>query len=259
MQNAMYFCTGATDYAERPGAWGHYALAFSRYTHFTSPIRRYADVMVHRLVSDVLAKEEKKSSSSSGGGGGGKEKVKVFESTGTKRSPWGRKFTDRAVDQCGQCNRQKLAAKSVQDSSIKLYLALWLNREAHFTEAVIIDLNGPKWMGVFVPEFGMEFKLHWEDDKRVKAKWDGTAKQMNVFRISGSEEKRVEADPAGGDGEAKPKPSRKAKLTPKPILTLANFQSVKVSLSSAFKEKSCQYEIAAQLAIDEGEDSKIVG
>ncbi|CAH3019970.1 unnamed protein product [Porites evermanni] len=57
MSNALYFSTGSLS----PENFFHYGLALDRYTHFTSPIRRYADVIVHRLLmaaveSDDIAK-----------------------------------------------------------------------------------------------------------------------------------------------------------------------------------------------------------
>src|SRR6266850_4483745 len=49
-----------------PEPIGHYALASEHYCHFTSPIRRYADLMVHRLLDSYFA-------ASGDGGGGGKK------------------------------------------------------------------------------------------------------------------------------------------------------------------------------------------
>lgn len=48
MQQAQYFCSGDADTRDD---FLHYGLAVPMYTHFTSPIRRYADLVVHRLLA----------------------------------------------------------------------------------------------------------------------------------------------------------------------------------------------------------------
>jgi len=53
MQQARYFCSGSLS----PSDYLHYGLAAPIYTHFTSPIRRYADQVVHRLLAAIIGWE----------------------------------------------------------------------------------------------------------------------------------------------------------------------------------------------------------
>ncbi|XP_076462182.1 LOW QUALITY PROTEIN: exosome complex exonuclease RRP44-like [Babylonia areolata] len=50
MMQAVYFCSGMLPEEE----FAHYGLAAPIYTHYTSPIRRYSDIIVHRLLAAAI-------------------------------------------------------------------------------------------------------------------------------------------------------------------------------------------------------------
>ncbi|GFG38066.1 hypothetical protein Cfor_10644 [Coptotermes formosanus] len=110
MAQAKYFCAKFKDVEEE---FWHYALNVPLYTHFTSPIRRYADVMVHRLLCSCLGYSPKPN--------------------------WNPEYVQTIA---ANCNRQKYQAKRAGEQSNELYLAVYIGLHGPLVEeAVVTDVK----------------------------------------------------------------------------------------------------------------------
>ena len=99
---------------------GHYGLAFPYYTHFTSPIRRYPDMMVHRLVSKYLLQSKALC----------------------------RHEKDVLEEACVHCSECELAAQMAERDSTKEMHAKWISN--HMGEEFDAIISGVTEFGLFV-------------------------------------------------------------------------------------------------------------
>uniref|UniRef100_A0A8C7HX10 DIS3-like exonuclease 2 n=1 Tax=Oncorhynchus kisutch TaxID=8019 RepID=A0A8C7HX10_ONCKI len=119
MQMAMYFCTGVL---KEELLFRHYALNVPFYTHFTSPIRRYADVIVHRLLAASLGEEVQK--------------------------------------QASHCNDKKTASKRVQELSSELFFSVFVKESGPLdSEAMVMGILDQAF-DVLVLRYGVQKRIY---------------------------------------------------------------------------------------------------
>ncbi|XP_029430598.1 DIS3-like exonuclease 1 isoform X2 [Rhinatrema bivittatum] len=133
MSSARYFSSGSCPEDE----FYHYGLALHKYTHFTSPIRRYADIVVHRLLMAAVLKDKK----------------------ADPREPL---FTNKELEElCTHINTRNRAAQHAQKQSTELFQCMYFRDknpetdERCVTDAIIYSLrtNGAL---LFVTRFGIK-------------------------------------------------------------------------------------------------------
>ena len=138
MKAAKYFCAATAEGDAEE--FVHYALSVPLYTHFTSPIRRYPDVIVHRLLAACLEVEPTPEFTS--------EDLEVI---------------------AGRCNDKKLAAKKAGEASVELYLGAFVRECGPLTEDGIVVHVMHESVDVLVPDFGIIKRVYFKFCHEVKS------------------------------------------------------------------------------------------
>jgi len=108
---------------------GHFGLAAKFYCHFTSPIRRYPDLMVHRILTKVI--EDGESPANEG-----------------RTMPWEKRMSAAAARAAEQSSQREIAAQSAEREIEKLYMAEFMS--AHIGETVAGAVSGVTRSGLFI-------------------------------------------------------------------------------------------------------------
>ncbi|XP_070775181.1 DIS3-like exonuclease 2 [Enoplosus armatus] len=128
MQMAMYFCTGVL---KNEQFFKHYALNVPLYTHFTSPIRRYADIIVHRLLASSLS---------------------CGPNLGLS--------TEEVQKQASRCNDKKMVSKKVQELSSELFFGVFVKDCGPLdSEAMVMGVLDQSF-DVLVLRYGVQKRIY---------------------------------------------------------------------------------------------------
>lgn len=132
MFQAVYFCSG--EITEKD--FHHYGLAAPMYTHFTSPIRRYADVIVHRLLAASIKVDDLSSD-----------------------------FVDAKWinSVCDNLNHRTRMAQLAGRSSVELYKVLYFKENQNTECEAVLTAIESSGIDVFIPRFGIDGNIAVED------------------------------------------------------------------------------------------------
>jgi exosome complex exonuclease DIS3/RRP44 len=143
MTSAEYFCSGEHGEPE----YRHYGLASEIYTHFTSPIRRYADLLVHRQLAYAIA----------------------YDGMGSERVDEGLRNQNKLNKVCANLNFRHRNAQMAGRASIEYYVGQALKARGEKAPDSKIEIDGyvmrvfENGVVVFVPQFGVEGLVKLDD------------------------------------------------------------------------------------------------